>query len=320
MKRTRTNGKRSFLINPKAIAVSLGGTPMHQAITQIEALSTLQWIFSRLEDWRSRPGEADVIEALLPGCTGGSPSGRLPGIPLSDPNFLADYLRRFFARLAAPSPRFARFCAEALGLTELSVSLKVRFRKPADWPFEFLTHLYGVRLRQSPNEYHRSAVWLHGARLVPIAKARRWGVRIAYSYRHENSTWTIGLDQEPGEKLESFAERIWTWLEPQIVWRHPEEWYSRFYCGASGMKKSELRSLGEAELKMQTTADSLRAAFSWEGGCPPDWAEQVGESLLNDRHEQFRVMGKIEMTRKRLAAVKRWINEDQQKASIRRAA
>lgn len=316
MKSKYINGKRSFQLVPAIIIAGPIANHGYEPVSKVEALMAVQWICRQLLAWKHKRS-ANIYDMLYTG--GGINHRDFPDIVpdcennLWQPHDPCQLLRYLIAKLANRKYcDWLRFARQMLGYRDLHTPITVRFRKP---PMElpgWLAHFHGVRLKKSANKYHTKAYWLHGGYFRLTEDARRWKFNIEYSYRHEGSSWAIGIEQKRGEKFEAFIARIWAWIEPQIKWRHEESWYSRFYCGVDGMKQNELRTCSEPELRMWRLKSNLKSVFAW-GTAPPDWEEQIAEGLLVDADPQYRDVLHIPMSPARLATIKRWIADDRRK-------
>lgn len=307
----RVNGKRSFLVHPLPL---LAWTPgkYYTPVTETEALLALGWIFRCMTQWKTK---ANVFDWMRTG-SGQGHSG-YPAVVLEDDHACA-YLRTLLSRLALPAehPEFVRFAKAKLGFRNLQTPLLVPVRKPAHCVFEWLRNLYGCRLKESPNEFHHGAVWLHGATLRLNKLGTRWRLGVGYSYRHDDG-WGISLDQLPGEKLEAFDARAWQWLSDLIQWRHPEDFYHRFMVPADGMKRGELKSCADTERQMYAMKDHLRHVFAWGVGAPGYWERELAEPMVHDAHPQYRQIRQLEMTGRRLRTLKRWLRDDQRERAAK---
>jgi hypothetical protein len=306
----RSNGKRSLTFVPANILAWPGG---YTPITETESLVALGWIMRELARWKS---DANVFDLMRTG------SGRgHDGFPelVIEENNVFKHLHHLLTRLVNPkqNAEFVRFAREVLGFKSIDTPLQLPVRTPPSDVFAWLRSLYGCRLKVSPNRYHRRAVWLHGAALRLNAAGTCWCLRVSYSYRHDESSWVIGLDQRPGESLEAFDARAWVWVRDQIRWRNPEAFYNGFMIPADAMKQNELRSCAEVERRMFRFQKELRDVFSWGKGAPGFWENDIAESLVRDVCPQFRELAKIEMTGPRLAAMRRWIRQDRRAARAR---
>lgn len=304
----RTNGKRSFQFIPAQVIVDPPyGYPV---LTREQSLAALLYICRRLRVWKQRTKtKHNIYDWLIPG--GGIGHNHWPASsPARD--FSYERLQYILAKLAFPDSPFLRFARASLGYRSLDKPITIRqhtsrlFDSDIDW----LSHLQGIRLKTSPNSYHKGAVWLHGAVLVPNEQATRWGIRITYSYRHEDSSWSIGLNQKSGETFRAFLDRAWQWLEPQIQWRHSEEWYTRFLCGVDDMKKNELKTCSEPESRMHRLKKSIEHLFAKAKHCPPYFENEIAESLLTEPDPQYRSLDRIQLTGQRLSTLKQWIKQD----------
>lgn len=308
----RQNGKRSFSIVPSRIlAWTAGGTP----VSETEAMVALGWIFRRLAGWKTK---ANVFDLMRPGS--GCGNSAAPALSLEGDSVFK-HLRGLLSRLAEPEahPEFVRFAREELGFVSLEQPILVPVRKPAGGVFAWLRNLYGCRLKQSPNEYHTEAYWLHGATLSLNSRLSRWRLHVTYSYRHEDSSWGISLHQMPGEKLEAFEARTWVWLRDQIAWRHDEAFYTGFFVSPDGMKRNELQSCARAEQEMFRLKDNLRGVFAWGVNAPGFWEREVAGPMVFDASKQFRDVAKIQMTGERLKVLAGWAEHDLAEAKARAA-
>lgn len=309
----RTNGKRTFQIIPALVLAGRDGNYGYPTLTEAEALMAVQWIARRLLAWKTKRNIYDLLRT-----GGGIGNTGFPSIAFGESSAFGpmspyDLLHYLLAKLANPNghPDWVKFARKMLGFQGLEKPLTVRQRKPpGDWP-EWLSHLHGVRLKQSPNKYHKHAWWLHGAVLGLTEDARRWQINITYSYRDEDSSWAIGITQKSGEKFEAFLARAWQWFEPQVKWRHDEQWYHRFFASPDGMKQSELKNLSDCERQLWKKSESLKSVFYW-GRCDPRFDHQISSRLLRDMEscDQFREVRLIEMTDSRLKKIQRWIAAD----------
>jgi len=309
----RRNGRRSFTIDPTRIIAWNGG---YTPITETESLVALGWIFRHLAQWKTK---ANVYDMMHVGS--GQRHRSIPAVVMDGASAFSQ-LRELLSRLAEPTryPSFAKFARQKLGFKSLNRTLWVQARKPSSNVFSWLGSLHGCRLQASPNKSHPNAFWLHGAALYLVETTGRWNLRITHSYRQEDSTWAIGLDQKPDEKLEDFDARAWLWLRDQIAWRHDERFYHRFFVPSDGMKKNELLSCAGVERQMFGMQKSLRNVFSWGCGAPGFWEQGVTESLVRDASPQFRELKKIGMTGGRLRTLGRWIEQDRKAAAAKLAA
>lgn len=286
----RENGKRSFQIIPAHILA--GETPGN-----VRSLVIYQWLCRRYS------GD----ERPIAGLSASWPDAWKPA--LAD-GFAIPLVTRFFGMLAT-SPKMAALAATRIGYAGLEQPITVHNRlPPRESCFNWLANLRGVRLKVSPNDSHPGAVWLRRATFWLNEEASRWTVNITYSYRHNDSGWAIGLQQDPGEKLEVFADRLWHWFEPQVQWRHPEAWYHRFLCTAEHMKRGEMEHCHRPETEMMKAKDAWRTLFTTGFRAPGYWENELAEPLVVDAHDQYRVFKQIEMSSARLRTVKRWIRQD----------
>ena len=300
------NGKSFFILVPSVVIAGGSANCGYEPITRTEALLALGWIFRKLAQWKTKRNVYDLMQTGS-GCGHNS----FPKISFEEDGAI-EHLRLLLAHLLIRNgqPDVARFVRTQLGFRSLEKALRVPVRKPADDLFGWLAHLRGCRLKVSPNEFHKGAVWLHGAVFGLNRTATRWRVSVTYSYRHEDSSWGLRFEQNPGENFETFEKRVWAELAQLIQWRHPEAFYSHFMVSEEEMKKNELKSCAGAEEKMFTCAAQLRNLFTWGASTSASWQNQIAEALLSDEHEQFRENKKIEMTPARLRSLRKWIRED----------
>ena len=294
--------------------IACGTTPSgHPAVRSADALLALQYLYRQWLRWHPRGPAFNRFDLAHPG--GGRGHDAWPCVAADQ---VEERLAHHFAAIlrGGSGAFWTRFARQQLGYRgpHRPVTLRVPAPRQHRLP-RWLKHLRGVQLKQSPNSYHPEARWLHGGVFVFQGPACRLGFRIQYSYRHESSSWHIGLDQRPKEGLSHFLDRLWRWLEPQIAWRHAEPWYHGFLVSADAMKWSELDNLNRTELAMSRYKEHLDAVFAWGKGAPGYWENDVAEALVRDASDQHRALDRPDMTAARLRTLYRWIREDRRRRS-----
>lgn len=307
----RLNGKRSFSFVPAHVIAAGAASNGYKPLDEIQALLALGWIFRQLMRWK--PRKKVNVYALMSPVSGGN---TVPPIFVGEGSAFG-FLQNLMSRLARQDlhPDFVRFAHSMLGYRALDKGITVPVRVPPGMGlFSWLGELAGSRLKESPNTQHPKAVWLGVAKMFLNLQTGRWSIIIHYSYRHDDSSWSIGLVQDAGEKLEVFEARAWAWLRDQIQWRHEERFYAGFFASADGMKKSELKANARAEREMRELAKSLRKVFAWGAHAPGFWENDVAEALLEDADPQYRLVKHPNMTGARLRTLMKWIREDKKAA------
>lgn len=117
---------------------------------------------------------------------------------------------------------------------DLEKTIEIRGRKPKLFPmvnwFRHIdrrligdlcgTPIIGAKLNYSPNSCWPKAklVLEFALKYIDHSKYGHWGARIAYGISEKDeSRWYLWLYQEKGESLDSFAVRIQSWLDEQVV-------------------------------------------------------------------------------------------------------
>ncbi len=115
--------------------------------------------------------------------------------------------------------------------SDLHKPIAIHGWRPKNFPLRdwFLTR--GRIFKESPNPCHTEAKWAISFSLQFCGYNKRWQAIIYYDYTHGYSSWSVELEQNCREKLDSFAERINKWIDELMV---PEsdgymvaEWRSR---------------------------------------------------------------------------------------------
>ena len=319
MNSRRTNGRRRFVIDPLRVMAGRAHGYGYAPLPPEQALATWQWMAKRMIRWWKQKGwkagdRATGFSGTLFDMTrtgGGIGHCGFPVIDMESNDSLADSLSGIFGQWLHEKSLGGRFLREGLGMERIDTPLTVDVRCAGVWPFQFLPHLHGVRLKKSENSFHKGAVWLHGAGLYLNRDATRWMVKIEYAYRIDTSSWQIEIVQDAGESVEVFGERVWRWLDERIEWRHPDRYYVGIGGGDRPRKWDELKWAACAERDMMKLRDNLRDGFGWGPGLDePAWYDRVAEGLMREKRDGSGGSGKIEMTSERLKELKRWMRAD----------
>lgn len=102
-------------------------------------------------------------------------------------------LAKLFAEVGRDSLRgeFLRFC-KIKRWSDLDRPIEFRCRLPHDFGRHPWFDVRGRRLRDSPNQYHPEAVWVHHGQAKFSVHYRRWYYSLNYSYEWEASGSSCG--------------------------------------------------------------------------------------------------------------------------------
>jgi hypothetical protein len=301
--RTHTNGKRQFHIVPlEILATATAGSVIGPSYIPTAALlAAWQHLYERLHLWhRQHHGPAHLSQTepfhwLMDTSAHGYQN--VDAISCySLRQCLTEALCAIFKRLAfwQTEPKMREF-ARCLGFTALHKPLLITARQAGQLP-TWIEHCYGIRLKQSPNEFHPGAVWTHGAALQLRHSNRKhayWTLRIEYSYRDESSSWCLKWQQNPGETLERMLDRA------------KDDFFSRVDWGRHHPCPDTLRWWSIAYRHRSRLQESLNTLFCDNGYRLGDWELPILDLCMGQSTAGVNAH-RIDLSKSRLRTLRNW--------------
>jgi hypothetical protein len=149
------NGHRSWTIRVSDI-IQGPRDAYRRELPRIDELIAYQFIRKKFAQW-VKSGKCQRKHPMdLLHCHGAVGNSTPPGLYLSVNDHRISNLHDLMDRVRSNryEGEWKEFLRDALGVTTEEHVFDVTLRKPKDYPFEFLHHLHGVRLKKSPNRFH----------------------------------------------------------------------------------------------------------------------------------------------------------------------
>lgn len=281
------NDRRSLTFTPVRLLM-----PSHWQHCR-ESLGAWQWFVMRLHDYcttkEPKPNKRNPPYEWLNDTSSINNHG--PD-PLGSADAITGRLRSLF-REVGQSTKCGDFLA-SLGLTadaDLGKPMTVKVATNREFPSGWWFDLHGRTLKDSHNSCHPDARWVDHVALQLSHDGRLWRVVLDYGYRLDGG-WKLWIYQQKGETLGRFRARVDSnlteWLAPK---QHDQE---RWHLRDSAAKRAALR-----ELFWNNLSPSI----------PSTWETDAADELMKIQHKGSLACARIVMTPRRLATLKRWIQE-----------
>ncbi|HEG43357.1 MAG TPA: hypothetical protein ENH94_04835 [Phycisphaerales bacterium] len=180
---------------------------------------------------------------------------------------------------------------------DLARPIALKGRRPQGFPNANWFKMRGRVFSYSPNSSHPGATWVQGFHIQFDDYRKRWSASIEYDYQHgHGSSWTVQIEQKYREHLNSFRERVDVWIEQQLI---PE-----------GRKDRERQGREQTWNRIHSAMDDL-FYHDFKSDSVLDHEDQMADILVNADGPSVPSLhvGRIRITKSRLATLKRWATE-----------
>ncbi len=177
-------------------------------------------------------------------------------------------------------------------LADLSKPLLVKGWSPKSFPSATWFMQCGRIFKESHNSCHPDARW-HDRAELHLSRSGLWNLRLFYNYPRDGpSSWHVAICQKRREPLDVFAERVNSEIDALLI----------FDGKMPGTRYADERDWHKSHDAIETIFSTVYCGYRID---PKLLCEQLaavdGASLTCRR---------IELTRRRFAVLKRWINID----------
>lgn len=205
-----------------------------------------------------------------------------------------------------PCERIAYLCKHGLGFwggevepflvylgvrkwADLAKTISITGRRPKEFPHKSWFNISGRQLSYSPNRCHTKAIYVSNFSVQFCHYSKRWIAHIDYGYLHD-SGWTISIEQNYREHLDSFAVRVNNWLADVLI---PED------ANEARMRQSQVRD-------WRRVCDAFKEIF-YESDFP--FIETEMTDLLMKVEGTSLTYHRIHLDKSRITTLKKWLKK-----------